>query len=105
MARAESRLGVLQVEVVYCATPGAVDTVALSVAVGTTLAQALGQSGLLQRHGLGNADLKAGIWGRLRSSDTVLRDRDRVEIYRPLQVDPKEARRQRYKKHRESRQV
>jgi putative ubiquitin-RnfH superfamily antitoxin RatB of RatAB toxin-antitoxin module len=40
-----------------------------------------------------------GVWFKLREMATVLRDRDRVEIYRPLIVDPKEARRQRYKRH------
>ena len=42
--------------------------------------------------------LKVGIWGRARPLDTPLRERDRVEVYRPLQVDPKEARRLRYRK-------
>jgi len=39
-----------------------------------------------------------GIWGRLCTPEAALRDRDRVEIYRALAVDPKEARRQRYRK-------
>jgi len=43
-------------------------------------------------------ELRVGIWGRMRPLDTVLRDRDRIEVYRPLTVDPKEARRQRYAK-------
>ncbi len=43
------------------------------------------------------AELKIGVWGRLKPLDTPLRDRDRIEVYRPLTVDPKEARRQRYK--------
>lgn len=43
-------------------------------------------------------ELRIGIWGRVRSLDTPLRDRDRIEVYRPLTVDPKEARRQRYAK-------
>lgn len=41
-------------------------------------------------------DLRIGIWGRVRPLDTPLRERDRIEVYRPLTVDPKEARRQRY---------
>lgn len=41
-------------------------------------------------------ELRVGIWGRARPLDTVLRERDRIEVYRPLTVDPKEARRQRY---------
>jgi len=38
---------------------------------------------------------RAGVWGRPASPDTRLRDRDRVEIYRPLIADPKEIRRRR----------
>jgi hypothetical protein len=42
--------------------------------------------------------LRIGIWGRVRPLQTPLRERDRIEVYRPLTVDPKEARRQRYAK-------
>jgi len=42
--------------------------------------------------------LRVGVWGRVRALDTLLRERDRVEVYRPLTVDPKEARRLRYAK-------
>lgn len=91
----------LQVEVVYCPAPGRCDTVQLALAPGACLDQALTASGLLQRHGLARDTVKAGVWSRIRALDTVLRDGDRVEIYRPLQVDPKEARRQRYKRHRQ----
>jgi hypothetical protein len=42
-----------------------------------------------------------GVWGRKQPLDAALRDRDRVELYRPLQVDPKEARRLRYKRTRQ----
>jgi putative ubiquitin-RnfH superfamily antitoxin RatB of RatAB toxin-antitoxin module len=38
---------------------------------------------------------KVGVWNKLSKLDTALRDRDRVEIYRPLIADPKEVRRQR----------
>ena len=38
---------------------------------------------------------KLGIFGKLAKADTVLRDRDRIEIYRPLIADPKEVRRRR----------
>ncbi len=39
-----------------------------------------------------------GVWGRKASASQVLRERDRIEIYRPLQVDPKVARRERFRK-------
>jgi uncharacterized protein len=42
--------------------------------------------------------VEAGIWGRKLPLHTLLRERDRVELYRALRVDPKEARRLRYKR-------
>jgi uncharacterized protein len=95
----------VQIEVAYCPLPGVTDLVALSLPAGSTVAQAVQQSGLLQRHGLLPGDagidtLRLGVWGKPRETSSLVRERDRVEIYRPLLVDPKEARRQRYKKHR-----
>ncbi len=98
MAPAEATI---QVEVVYCPAPGVTDLVALTLPAGTTLAQALEASGLRQRHALPADGLRVGIWGKAKEHGQVLRERDRVEVYRPLQVDPKEARRQRYARHRE----
>lgn len=88
----------MAVEVAYSAAAGHMELVPLQLAAGATLAQALDASGLLARHGLRVEDLRVGIWGKLKELSTPLRERDRVEIYRPLQVDPKEARRQRYRK-------
>jgi putative ubiquitin-RnfH superfamily antitoxin RatB of RatAB toxin-antitoxin module len=88
----------LRIEVVYCAAPGQVDCVSLDLPAGSTAVQALHASGLLARHGLADAALEVGVWSRVCPPGTVLRDRDRVEIYRPLTVDPKEARRQRYQR-------
>jgi len=48
---------------------------------------------------LAAADLKVGIWARKVDLQTPLREHDRVELYRPLTADPKEARRLRYKQH------
>lgn len=87
----------LSVEVAYSPAPREVDVVRLKLSPGATVADALHASGLLQRHGLASNGLSVGIWGRACALDLVLRERDRVEIYRPLKVDPKEARRQRYK--------
>jgi uncharacterized protein len=92
--------GTLRVEVVYCPSPGRVDHSRLVLAAGSTLADALAASGVLARHGLGDANapaLPTGIWCQAADPSTPLRDRDRVELYRPLTVDPKEARRLRYK--------
>lgn len=86
----------VNVGVLYSPHAGAVDEVALRLAAGATVADALHESGLQARHpSLDLAAAPVGIWGALCKRDDVLRDRDRVEVYRPLQVDPKEARRQR----------
>ncbi len=95
MAHAEP----ITVEVVFCPQPGQVDQVQLRLDPGATLGEALRASGLLQRHGLALEGLRTGIWCKPRDLAAALRDRDRVEVYRPLTVDPKEARRQRYKRH------
>jgi len=89
----------IMVEVAYSPRAGAVEVVALKLATGATVAEALRASGLVQKHGLEEATLRAGVWCKPQDAATLLRDRDRVEIYRPLRVDPKEARRQRYKRH------
>ncbi|AOX99378.1 RnfH family protein [Jeongeupia sp. USM3] len=85
----------ISVEVVY-ATPAKQKLVALRVAAGTTAEQAIAQSGLLDE--LTEIDLaqnKVGIFGKAIKLDAVLREHDRVEIYRPLIADPKEVRRKR----------
>ena len=68
----------------------------LRVAAGSTVAQAIDASGVLAK--FPEIDLtqnKVGIFGKLTKLDSALRDRDRVEIYRPLIADPKEVRRKR----------
>jgi uncharacterized protein len=85
----------LRVEVVY-ALPAGEDAVVLRVPAGASAAQAVRSSGILERHpeiDLGRQ--KIGIYGRVVAPDAVLADGDRVEIYRPLALDPKEARRRR----------
>ncbi len=90
----------MRVEVVFCPEPGKLDRVALELASGATVADAVAASGVLGRHGLDPAVATFGVWGRKRAAESALREADRVELYRPLQVDPKEARRQRYKRQR-----
>jgi len=70
--------------------------VALDVATGSTIADAITASGVLVR--FPEIDLKrnkVGVFGKLRLMDTAVRDGDRIEIYRPLQADPMESRRRR----------
>ena len=101
MAPAEVPLRIAVV-VAYSPSPREVDHVALSLPVGATVGDALQASGLLARHPeLALGDHKLGVWGKLREPGDPLREGDRVEVYRPLKVDPKEARRQRYRSHRE----
>jgi uncharacterized protein len=88
----------LAIDVVYCPQPGRIDLVSLQMAAGATVADALHASGLLERHALALGGLRVGVWCRLTETTALLRDRDRVEVYRPLTVDPKEARRLRYKR-------
>ena len=85
----------IRVEVVYSPAERQVDCTACELPPGQTLIQAVRASGVLSRHGLAEQGLRLGIWGRVHAAQTVLRDGDRVEIYRPLQVDPKESRRRR----------
>ena len=89
---------VLSVTVVYSPRAGKVDEVLLSLQEGATVADALRDSGLAARHD--TSQLAVGVWGVLAALSDGLRDRDRVELYRPLQVDPKEARRLRQQKQR-----
>ncbi|MDP2241598.1 MAG: RnfH family protein [Burkholderiales bacterium] len=85
----------ITVEVVY-ALPGKQLLVELSVAPGTTALEAITQSGLLARFPqIDPGHQTIGIFGRAVKADAVLQAGDRVEIYRPLVAEPKEARRRR----------
>ena len=85
----------IRVEVVL-AMPDRQALVALEVAPGTTLAEAISLSGVPGMFEGFELDLASvGIFGNKASPQQVLRDGDRVEIYRPLIADPKEVRRQR----------
>lgn len=88
----------MNIEVVYCPQPGRCDQVQLVLPDGACVHDAVVASGLCQRHGLVAESVETGIWGRKQPQQGALREHDRVEIYRPLRVDPKEARRLRYKR-------
>ena len=76
----------------------------LIVPEGTTLQQAVEQSGVMIPITAAGWQISAmGIYGKVKTPDTVLRDHDRVELYRPLIADPKETRRWRAKKMEHSR--
>ena len=85
----------IQVEVVL-AMPERQELVVLELAIGATVADAISRSGLPEMfEGFELDATKLGIFGQKASPQQVLRDGDRVEIYRPLIADPKEVRRQR----------
>lgn len=85
----------IHVEVLYAHQHKA-DLVRVNLPQGSSLQQAIDASGLLQKHPeIDLAVNKVGVFGKLCKVDTVLRERDRVEIYRPLIADPKEVRRKR----------
>ncbi|MCZ2292480.1 MAG: RnfH family protein [Burkholderiales bacterium] len=83
----------IRVEVVYAPAPHRIDLSEVELSQGATVEDALRASGVLERHRLDPTALALGIWGRGCPKGQQLRDRDRVEIYRSLQVAPKEARR------------
>lgn len=88
----------IHAEVVY-ALPERAHIIRLKVRTGTTIKQAIMDSGILQR--CPDIDLdrnRVGIFGKLKDLDAVIKEGDRVEIYRDLKVDPKEARRKRVEK-------
>ncbi len=91
----ESTAGLIEIEVA-CATPDEQVLMSLYLPTGTTAIEAVQVSGVLQRLPKFDADqLCIGVFGRRVEPDQVLVQGDRVELYRPLLIDPKQARRRR----------
>lgn len=85
----------LHIQLCY-ALPEAAVLLELDIRQGSTLEEAINQSGLLSQYP--DIDLstnKVGVYGKLKPLDTKARDGDRIEIYRPLRADPMESRRRR----------
>lgn len=88
--------GAWRVAVAYAAAPDRQDVIEVTVAPGTSVEQAIRASGMLER--FPQVDLAragVGIYGERVALHDLVRDGDRVEIYRPLQADPKEMRQRR----------
>ena len=86
---------VIDIEVAY-ARPDCQELVKLRLLPGATVQQAIEVSGLLQKYPeIDLTKAKVGIYAKLCKLDMPLRQKDRVEIYRPLLADPKEVRRRR----------
>ena len=104
----------MSVELVYAAAPHVLETVTLRLPVGAIAGDALRASGFGDRFGdllgdlLGDRSgdrsgelrdgLRLGLWGRLCAPAETLCDGDRLELLRPLLIDPMEARRQRLRR-------
>ena len=83
----------MNIEIVY-ALPDRQVLLSLDVTDGATVADVIAGSGLAQRFpDVDFGSLQTGVWGRPVERDRRVREGDRVELYRPLEIDPKEARR------------
>ena len=90
MAEAAAAAAPLRVEVVFSAAAEQVQEWSLHMPPGARLRDAL------RAVQLEDSACATGIWGRRAEHDQLLEDGDRVELYRPLLVDPKVARRERF---------
>ena len=91
----ETEQKTIHIEVVF-AMPDQQELLALDVAEGTTIAQAINLSGIAELFdGIELNSNQVGIFSQKATMDQVLRDGDRVELYRPLLADPMESRRRR----------
>ena len=85
----------LTVEVVF-AVAGGFDSSRVELPAGATLGEAIERSGILARHPeIDLARQAVGVFGKACALDRPAADGDRIEIYRPLAMDPKDARRRR----------
>jgi len=89
-----------QLSICVCyALPATQTTIELHLPQGATIRDAIEASGIVGQHPeIELATAKVGVYGKLKPLDTPLADHDRVEIYRPLIVDPKLARQRRVDK-------
>ncbi|MBS3998270.1 MAG: RnfH family protein [Hydrogenophaga sp.] len=85
----------LHITLVYASAPRTVHEDRITVPAGSSARDALERAGWLVRFPEIPSNT-LGIWGRVSSPQTGLRDGDRLEVYRPLRVDPKVARRERF---------
>jgi hypothetical protein len=95
-------MSMVEVTVMYSPAPRVVHERVMQMTIGVTVKHAIEQSGLLTE--CSEIDLSQAeaftvcIWGKKTTPHHVLRDLDRIEICRPLKVDPKVARRERFQK-------
>jgi putative ubiquitin-RnfH superfamily antitoxin RatB of RatAB toxin-antitoxin module len=100
MSPAEAGAATVHIAVCY-ARPDSVFLKEIDVPTGTTIAAAIVGSGLQQAcPEVDPSTMRVGIFGKLKTPETVVREGDRVEVYRPLTADPQQARRKRVQKQR-----
>ena len=91
----------IAVTVVY-ALPGFTTEIEVLLAAGSTVADTLDRSGIIARHPEANLGrCPVGIFGKRVDRQSLVIDGDRIELYRPLIADPKDARRKRAKRRRD----
>lgn len=89
----------MHVSLVYAPSAREVVQATVDLPEGSTVADALVRAGWRERFALDTlADISFGVWNHAATLRTRLKDQDRVEVYRPLRVDPKLARRERFNK-------
>lgn len=91
----------INIEITY-ALPLKQTLMTVKVDVGATIEEAINSSGILTMHeDIDLSSNKVGIWSKTKKLHEVLREGDRIEIYRPLIADPKEVRKRRAEKAKE----
>lgn len=87
----------LKIELVFSPAPRQIRHWALALPMGSSVVEALAAGRVFSEFPeLLAIRLRVGIWGRKAGLDQLLVNHDRIEIYRPLRVDPKVARRERF---------
>lgn len=99
----EDKVSFITIEVVYAKSPTIQTLISVKIKAGSTVMDALFASKILQKH----PEIKItagciGIFGKKVAFDHILEPNDRIEIYRPLAQDPKEARRLRARQKKKS---
>ena len=91
----------MRIEVVY-ALPDSATCLSVEVAEGAQVEEAIIASGILEKcPQIDRESLTVGVWNRTCKLTQILKEGDRIEIYRPLIADPKDARRKRAEKAKE----
>lgn len=89
-------MATLRITVAHSPAPRQVVEQVLELPQGSTVLQSLQAAGLAAL--AQEAGIQVAVWGRKAAPEQLLRERDRVELLRPLKVDPKVARRERFRK-------